>query len=302
MTGDGVNDAPALKTADVGVAVHGATDAARAAADIVLTREGLSTIVDGIVIARRIFVRIRNFLTYRIAATLQLLVFFFIAVFWFKPVDYMPNYCTKADYDVYVAAGNPASDPCWKVLHASGNFPDSQQWPDFFHMPVLMLMLITLLNDGTLIAVGYDHVVPHQMPEKWNRRALFFQSSVLALVALISSLLLLGLMLASWHPGSLFQTSGLGGLSYGQVTTAVYLKVSVSDFLTLFSARTGNDWFWTAAPSLILLGAAGVALSTSTILAACWPASYPDGIYAIGLGLKKPYVFTLYIWIYCVVW
>ena len=296
MTGDGVNDAPALKTADVGVAVHGATDAARAAADIVLTREGLSTIVDGIVIARRIFVRIRNFLTYRIAATLQLLVFFFIAVFWFKPKDYMPNTCSDAQY-----AANPGK-ACWQIMYADGTFPDSQDWPDFFHMPVLMLMLITLLNDGTLIAIGYDNVVAQQMPEKWNRRALFFLSTVMAVVALISSLLLLGLMIASWHPTSLFHTSGLGGLSYGQITTAVYLKVSVSDFLTLFSARTGGDWFWSTAPSPILMAAACIALSTSTILAATWPSSEVDGIYTIGLGLAKPYLLTLYIWIYCLVW
>ena len=284
MTGDGVNDAPALKRADVGVAVSGATDAARAAADIVLTKEGLSTIVDGIVISRCIFVRIRNFITYRIAATLQLLIFFFIAVFCFEPKAYMPH-----DWEHW-------------YKHNLNNWVDDAEWPDFFHMPVLMLMLITLLNDGTLIAIGYDNAVPRDTPEKWNLPVLFLISSVLAGVAMLSSLLLLWFLLDSWRSGGVFQTFGLGGLSYGQVTTSIYLKVSVSDFLTLFSSRTGNYPFYHTMPAPILLGAACVALSISSILSVVWPSSYVDAIYTLGLGLHKPYLLAVYIWIYCIVW
>eukprot|EP01032_Pedospumella_encystans_P016080 gene16080-biopygen13139 len=273
MTGDGVNDAPALKRADVGVAVQGSTDAARAAADIVLTQPGLSTIVNGMLISRRIFVRIKNFLTYRIAATLQLLVFFFIAVLAFKPSSYMP-----ADWE---------TDP---------NFPDTHSWPEFFHMPVLMLMLITLLNDGTLIAIGYDTVQARDTPEKWNIPVLYLVSTVLAGVALISSIVLLDIMLNSWETGA------FGGLSYGQITASIYLKVSISDFLTLFSARTNENWFWTTAPAPILLGAGCIALSLSTIIACAWPPSYPDGVYTEGLGRRSPQAMAVYVWLYCIAW
>jgi H+-transporting ATPase len=84
MTGDGVNDAPALKKADCGIAVSDATDAARAAASIVLMTPGLSVIIDAIKESRKIFQRMNSYAVYRIAETLRVLSFMTLSILIFN--------------------------------------------------------------------------------------------------------------------------------------------------------------------------------------------------------------------------
>lgn len=155
--------------------------------------------------------RMKSFINYRISATLQLLVFFFIGVFALHPNEFHQVRWSVGDtlqLTVCAGAGQPdwltglrkpafrqiahytaclhghicciqgyvtrriqtgLRNPCTLLMLAyllqTG---EGETFPRFFMLPVLMLMLITLLNDGTLISIGYDRVKPSHMPEKWN--------------------------------------------------------------------------------------------------------------------------------------
>jgi H+-transporting ATPase len=132
MTGDGVNDAPALKKADIGIAVADATDAARSASDIVLTEPGLSVIISAVLTSRAIFQRMKNYTIYAVSITIRIVLgFMLLALIW------------KFDF------------------------------------PPFMVLIIAILNDGTIMTISKDRVKPSPLPDSWKLAEIFTTGVVL---------------------------------------------------------------------------------------------------------------------------
>lgn len=278
MTGDGVNDAPALKRADIGIAVEGATDAAKAAADIVLIEPGLSVIIEAIQRSRKIFQRMRNYCIYRIACTIQLLFFFFFAVLFIRPSD------------------------------LSDGADDEKN----FTLPVIAIVIITILNDGTIITIAHDKVIPDRRPQKWDLTEVVIVSTLLGLVPCMSSMLLLVLGIKAnsaaepnWFSNLLGShvspTTGAYYLEFKELRTLMYMKISLSDFLTVFSGRC-RGFFFERRPGYALSCAFVFATGASTLLSVFWFFSdtksdeNPDPMKRIALKT------CLTVWVYNLLW
>ncbi|KAG6586089.1 Plasma membrane ATPase 4, partial [Cucurbita argyrosperma subsp. sororia] len=245
MTGDGVNDAPALKKADIGIAVADATDAARGASDIVLTEPGLSVIISAVLTSRAIFQRMKNYTIYAVSITIRIVFgFMLIALIW------------KFDFSPF------------------------------------MVLIIAILNDGTIMTISKDRVKPSPLPDSWKLKEIFATGVVLGGYLALMTVIFFWLM-----DGTDFFTDKFGVRSIrhneDEKMAALYLQVSIVSQALIFVTRS-RSWSYVERPGLLLVSAFFIAQLVATVIAV-----YADWSFAKIKGVGWGWAGV--IWLYSIV-
>ncbi|KVI11827.1 Cation-transporting P-type ATPase [Cynara cardunculus var. scolymus] len=218
MTGDGVNDAPALKKADIGIAVADATDAARGASDIVLTEPGLSVIISAVLTSRAIFQRMKNYTIYAVSITIRIVFgFMFIALIW------------KFDFSPF------------------------------------MVLIIAILNDGTIMTISKDRVKPSPLPDSWKLKEIFATGIVLGGYLALMTVIFFWIMKDTNFFSDTFGVKSIRN-SEVEMMAALYLQVSIVSQALIFVTRS-RSWSFVERPGLLLLGAFLAAQLVATLIA-----------------------------------
>ncbi|GAB4850041.1 Plasma membrane ATPase 4 [Ancistrocladus abbreviatus] len=231
MTGDGVNDAPALKRADIGIAVDDATDAARSASDIVLTEPGLSVIVSAVLTSRAIFQRMKNYTIYAVSITIRIVLgFMLIAIIW------------KFDFSPF------------------------------------MVLIIAILNDGTIMTISKDRVKPSPMPDSWKLKEIFATGVVLGTYLAVMSVIFFWATYDSDFFSDKFGVRSIRN-SKEEITAALYLQVSIVSQALIFVTRS-RSWSFIERPGVMLVVAFFIAQLIATLIAvyAHWEFAHMKGI------------------------